>query len=240
MRILPWLHLAGSRQFGLSSPWDCHIYALRRPGGGILLIDAGSGLANHRIVANLKAEFGDPLPQGTILITHKHPDHAAGAASLSRDLGGWPVHTSTLTAPILTAGQSEAPGYPPELVYAPCSVAETFVPGATFDLQGFTIETIPVRGHSEDSIAFLVDGQDLFTADIVFYGGILGLINAPGSDLAVYRQDLPKLAGRNVRGLFPSHGLFTIENGQHHIDTALAALQGGFVPRTIGQGDLIF
>lgn len=240
MRILPWLYLVGSRQFGLSSPWDCHIYALRRGSDGILLIDAGSGLANQRIVDNLKLEFGEPLPQGAILVTHKHPDHAAGAASLSRDLGDWPVYTSTLTAPALTAGQSNNPGYPVELVYAPVPSLDQFAAGDTLELQGFTIETIPVRGHSEDSIAFLVDGEHLFSADIVFYGGVLGLINAPGSDLAAYRQDLPKLAGRNIQGLFPSHGIFTVENGQQHIDAALVELQKGFVPRTIGQGDLIF
>lgn len=239
MRILPWLYLAGSRQFGLSSPWDCHIYALRRE-QGILLIDAGSGLANDRIIANLKAEFGEPLPRGSILITHQHADHAAGAQSLSRDLGGWPVHTSSLTAPVLTAGQSDVPGYPSELVYAPCPGVQTFAAGSTVEIEGFVMETIPVRGHSEDSVAFLIDGVHLFSADIVFYGGVLGLINAPGSDLAAYRQDLPKLAGRNIQGLYPSHGLFTIENGQQHIDAALVELQKGFVPRTIGQGDLIF
>ncbi|BDC49368.1 hypothetical protein F183_A16840 [Bryobacterales bacterium F-183] len=239
MRILPWLYLVGSRQFGLSSPWDCHIYALRRDHGGILLIDAGSGLANSRIIANLKAEFGDPLPPVTILVTHHHPDHAAGTAPLARELNA-EVCTSDLTAPILTAGQSDNPGYPEHMVYAPCLDVRTYRPGATLDLQGFTIETIPVRGHSEDSVAFLLDGEHLFSADIVFYGGLLGLINAPGSDLTAYRQDLPKLAGRNIQGFFPSHGLFTIEDGQQHIDTALIELQKGFVPRAIGQGDLIF
>lgn len=239
MRILPWLYLVGSRQFGLSSPWDCHVYALRRD-QGILLIDAGSGLANDRIIANLKAEFGDPLSTGTILITHKHADHAAGAASLSTDLGGWPVHASSLTAPVLTAGQSDVPGYPSELVYAPCPHVHTFEAGSTLELQGFKIETIPVRGHSEDSVAFLIDDSHLFSADIVFYGGVIGLINALGSDLQGYRQDLPKLAGRNIQGLYPSHGLFTLENGQQHIDAALVELQKGFVPRSIGQGDLIF
>jgi hypothetical protein len=48
------------------------------------------------------------------------------------------------------------------------------------------------------------------------------------------------LAGLGVDVLLAGHGLFTLAGGQRHIDMAREELSKGFVPRTIGQGDLIF
>jgi glyoxylase-like metal-dependent hydrolase (beta-lactamase superfamily II) len=242
MRVTPWLYLVGSRQFGLSSPYDCHIYALRSA-SGILVIDAGSGLGEDRVLANLREEFGSDLGDGAILITHKHPDHAAGAGGLSKALG-WPVWTSELTRPFVEAGVYEPTvGYPVPLPQEPCRVAGSFADGSRIELAGFTLRAIHVRGHSEDSFAFLFEHagvRGLICADILFYGGVLGVINTGDSGMQGYRADLGKLADLGVDALLPGHGLFTLSNGQQHIDAALASIEGGFVPRLIGQGDLIF
>jgi glyoxylase-like metal-dependent hydrolase (beta-lactamase superfamily II) len=250
MRITPWLYLVGSRQFGLSSRYDCHVYALRSH-AGILLIDAGSGLAHDDILANLHAEFGPSLGPGTILLTHRHPDHICGAPRLSAALG-WPVVASFLTAPILIAGDEAGCGltaaqqkgaYPPSLRLDPCPVAQSFDDGQTLQLEGFSLSAIRVRGHSADSFAFLFEHAGrrcLIAGDIVFYGGILGLINTPDSSLQSYLEDFPKLANLSLDVLLPGHGLFTLAGAQRHIDTAQAELDKGFVPRSIGQGDLIF
>ena len=55
-----------------------------------------------------------------------------------------------------------------------------------------------------------------------------------------YRADLSKLRGLGVEGLFPGHGLFTLRDGQRHIDLAIEECQKGFLPRQIGQADIIF
>ena len=250
MRITPWLYLVGSRQFGLSSRYDCHVYALRSH-AGILLIDAGSGLAHDAILANLRAEFGPSLGPGTILLTHRHPDHMCGAPRLSAELG-WPVAASIHTAPVLIAGDEDGCGladaqakgaYPPSLRLDPCPVAHSFDDGQVLDLEGFSLRAIRVRGHSPDSFAYLFehDGRRcLIAGDIVFYGGILGLINTPDSSLQSYLEDLPKLANLALDVLLPGHGLFTLAGAQRHIAAAQAELDKGFVPRSIGQGDLIF
>lgn len=243
--------MVGSRQFGLSSPYDCHVYALRSH-AGILLIDAGSGLGTSRIVANLHEEFGEEMSRGgTILVTHKHPDHAAGAAALSRELG-WPVWTSVHTRAILESGDAEASGlrgaqaaggYPATMTYEACAVAGTFDDGDMVRLEGFELQAIRVQGHGSDAFAFACvhDGlRCLFTADIVFYGGVIGLIQSSDSNLQDYRRDIGKLAGLQIDAVFPGHGLFTLEGGQQHIDLAAAELRKGFVPRCVGQGDLIF
>ena len=248
MRISPSLALVGSGQIGLSSRFDCHLYAVQAP-EGVVLFDAGSGLKHDWVMDHLRAEFPD-LSRGAIVLTHAHPDHVCGAAALAEALG-WPVYASAIAKRIVEAGDEAAAGlvatramggYPPELRLRPCPVAGVYADGEPLTLCGFTLQPLAVRGHSPDSFVFLceLDGRrTLFAADVVFYGGILGLINVDGSDLAGFRADLPKLADLGVEALLPAHGLFTLRFGQRHIDTALAQLAKGFVPRMIGQGDII-
>jgi hypothetical protein len=40
--------------------------------------------------------------------------------------------------------------------------------------------------------------------------------------------------------MFPGRGLFTLRDGQRHIDCAIEQLGRNFLPRQIGQGDVIF
>ena len=86
-----------------------------------------------------------------------------------------------------------------------------------------------------------MDGKrNLFAGDVVFYGGIIGLIDAPGSTMDGYRRDLAKLSGLNVDGLFPGHYLFTVAGGQRHIDAAIASCEKEMVPQTVGQIGTVF
>ncbi len=248
MRISPTLAVVGSGQLGLSSRFDCHLYAVQAP-EGVVLFDAGSGLKHDWVLGHLRHEFAD-LSRGAIVLTHAHPDHVCGLAALAEALG-WPVYASAPSKRIVESGDEAAAGlvatramggYPPELRLTPCRVDNVYEDGVTLNLCGLSITPIAVRGHSPDSFVFLceLDGlRTLFSADVVFYGGVLGLINVDGSDLAGYRADLPKLARLGIEALLPAHGLFTLRFGQRHIDTALAQLAKGFVPRMVGQGDII-
>lgn len=249
MRIRSDLALVASRQFGLSSPYDCHVYAVAAP-GGVVLVDAGSGLAIEELLANLEADLGAPAPDA-ILLTHAHPDHALGAAALCARTG-CAVYAPAPALPILTSGDEERSGlkearrqglYPELLTMQPCPVAGAFQHAERLRVCGLEFQAIQVRGHSEDSFCLLVElscGRCLFSGDAVFYGGVLGLINAAGSSLEGYRSDLGRLQGLQVEALLPGHGLFTLRQGQRHIDCALQQMRSGFMPRMIGQHDLIF
>ncbi|MCS6953174.1 MAG: MBL fold metallo-hydrolase [Bryobacterales bacterium] len=249
MRVRSRLALVASLQFGLSSRFDCHVWALRAPGGAIL-IDAGSGWANDAVLENLEQAFGT-RHVAAVLLTHSHPDHALGAASL-RELTGCAVFSPAPARRLIEEGDEEGCGlayarrlgvYPAELRMKPCPVAHAFAHGERFTVAGQAFQAIQVRGHSEDSFCLLteLDGMGtLFSGDVVFYGGLLGLINAPGSTMEGYRADLARLQGLNVEALLPGHGLFTLRGGQRHIDCALNELSRNFLPRMIGQGDLIF
>ena len=248
MRISPSLALVGSGQLGLSSRFDCHLWAVQAP-EGVVLFDAGSGLKHDWVMDHLRQEFAD-LSRGAIVITHAHPDHVCGLAALAGALG-WPVYASALSRPILETGDEAAAGlvvtramggYPPELRLAPCRVDQVYSDGEPLNLCGLALTPIAQPGHSPDSSVFLCDldgRRTLFSADVVFYGGVLGLINVDGSELSGFRTNLPKLANLGVDALLPAHGLFTLRFGQRHIDIALAQLAKGFVPRMVGQGDII-
>ena len=77
MRLTEHIALVGSSRFGLSSPYDCHVYAVDC-GDDSLLIDAGCGLEPELIEANLRDDGFDPGRIRAIVLTHAHADHAGG------------------------------------------------------------------------------------------------------------------------------------------------------------------
>lgn len=249
MRLTESLAVIGSLQFGISGPFDCSVYALQGP-AGVVLIDSGAGTHTERLLENLARDLGRDAVKA-VIVTHCHPDHCAGAAPLVAATG-CRVMAPEMTADALERGDEDALAlseardggvYPKDFRILPCPVAHRLSDDEPFEAAGLEFVPMHVRGHSNDSfvIRTAIDGAAcLFSGDAVFYGGVLGVINAAGSGMDGYRRDLPKLTGLGVDGLFPGHGLFTLRGGQRHLDAALAQARGGFLPRQIGQGDLIF
>jgi glyoxylase-like metal-dependent hydrolase (beta-lactamase superfamily II) len=249
MRITERLAIVASLQFGIGGRYDCHVYALLGP-GGLVLIDAGSGSDTDGLLANATAHFPGRRIEG-LLLTHCHLDHCGGAAGIHRRTG------CTVLAPemgrdILESGDEERSGlraareqgvYPPDFRMERCAVHRGIRDGEIVAVAGLEFRAIHVRGHSADAFCYLteVDGRRwLFAGDIVFYGGVLGVINAEGSGMEGYRADLRKLEDLDVQGLFPAHGLFTLANGQRHLDCAIEQARQGFLPRQIGQCEQLF
>ena len=249
MRLTPSLAMIGSLQYGLSGPMDCHVYAVRGP-EGMVLIDSGAGTHTETLLSNVREEFGRE-PVKALVLTHGHLDHCGGAAAL-RKATGCIVITSELTKPIIEAGDEDASGlraakaqgtYPAAMQLSPCAVGISVADGAQFEAAGIAFRAIHVRGHSRDSFCYLarIDGREsIFAGDVVFYGGVLGVINVEGSGMDGYRSDLHKLQGLGVEGFFPGHGMFAITAGQRHIDKAIEQINKGFMPRQVGQGELLF
>jgi glyoxylase-like metal-dependent hydrolase (beta-lactamase superfamily II) len=241
--------MIGSLQFAISGPMDCHVYALKCP-DGIVLVDSGAGTHTEILLANIHSAFGD-TKVAALIVTHGHLDHCGGAAAL-KEKTGCRVIASEWSCSILETGDEEASGlrvarlqgtYPPEARMVPCAVDTVVHDGASFEAGGQLFTALHVRGHSQDSCCYLtnVDGRtSMFAGDVVFYGGILGVINVDGSGMEGYRADLSKLNGLGVEGFFPGHGIFTLHGGQRHIDKAIEQMANGFMPRQIGQGDAIF
>jgi hydroxyacylglutathione hydrolase len=250
MRITETIYLVGSAQVGISGPWDCHVYLVKGP-EGLVLIDAGGGGSGEIIAKNIEREGFKLKDVCALLITHNHFDHSCGAAEL-KQITGCSVYISHLSKELLERGTEQEVGldlakqlgiYPNEFIYRNCNVDYAVRDGDLIKVGGLRFQAIAVEGHSQDSICYLLEisgKRNLFAGDVLFYGGILGLINFPGSNLDGYRKDLNKLAGLNIDGLFPGHMLFTLEGGQKHIDASIKQCKKGFVPRSIGQFEPIF
>lgn len=249
MKISPSLALVGDLQMGLSGPWDCHVWAVRAA-GGVVLVDAGSGTHGDTILDNVEAAFGG-RDIAAVVLTHAHPDHAAGAAWF-HSTTGCAVYAPEPSQAAVESGDEELTGlaaakqsgiYPPEMQFEPCPVTRSIAHGEAFDVAGLAMRATHVRGHSPDAFCYLteLDGRrTLFAGDVVFYGGVLGVVNAPGSGMEGYRADLGRLDGLGVDALLPGHGMFTLRGGQRHIDAALEAARGNPLPRQIGQWEQIF
>jgi len=250
MKITDGIYIVASLQLGISGHWDSHVY-LVKGSDGLVLIDAGGGTAGEVILENIRQEGFEPQDIKALLLTHNHFDHSCGAAEF-REKTGCKVHLSWRTKDLLEHGTAEEAGldgakergvYPTDFQYRNCAVDKAVYDGDVIEAAGLEFEAIAVEGHSPDSICYLVETggkRNLFCGDVLFYGGIVGLINAPGSTMDGYRQDLKKLAGLEIDGLFPGHMLFTVTGGQRHIDAAIEQCNKGMIPQTIGQYGIIF
>ena len=98
-----------------------------------------------------------------ILITHPHGDHIAGLAAAQQQLGGVPM-----VAHAEAAAEIED------------EIAQTIADGEKLSTGGLEIEAIYTPGHAAGHVAFLVNGTDVFTADVLFKGTVGGTM-APGA-----------------------------------------------------------
>ncbi len=98
-----------------------------------------------------------------VLVTHPHGDHVAGLAEARERLGGPPLVAHAETAAEL-----------------PDEVAVTLADGEKLDAGGLEVEAILTPGHAAGHLAFLVEGSDVFTADVLFKGTVGGTM-APGA-----------------------------------------------------------
>jgi glyoxylase-like metal-dependent hydrolase (beta-lactamase superfamily II) len=139
--------------------WLSNAYLVADGAGGKgVLIDGNDDLGPL-----LERAEQDGIEITHILITHPHGDHIAGLAAAQEQLGGVPMvaHAETL-------GEIED------------EVAETIADGETLSTGDLEIEAISTPGHAAGHIAFLVNGTDVFTADVLFKGTVGGTM-APGA-----------------------------------------------------------
>jgi len=164
-------------------------WVLNEPGSvGCVVVDPGPDDEGHlRRVLGEVSERGSHVE--TILLTHSHADHAAGARRLS-DLTGAPVRAGGTGPEDLSDGEQLSCG----------------------DLE-LTVVTTP--GHTGDSISFLLPADNtLLTGDTVLGRGTT-VVAHPDGRLAAYLQSLERIAAMtnsgDVETILPGHG----PTGQH-------------------------
>jgi len=240
MKLLEGVFLVGSGQVGISNRMDCHIY-LVDCGTECVLIDAGIGLDTAQILSNIRYEGFDPQKISTLFVSHSHADHAGGCRALKSGTGCDIVAPET-ESELIEKGSEEDLGldvtkqagiYPNTYVYQHCDVDRALKDHELVRAGRYEFETIQIRGHSPGIAGFLLrrDAQTiLFSSDIVFVGGTIGLGNWKGSSLTQYRKNIRKLGGLDVDVLLPGHFLWTLRDGQEHLDKAIQNLTSPYVP----------
>jgi glyoxylase-like metal-dependent hydrolase (beta-lactamase superfamily II) len=139
--------------------WLSNSYLVADEAGGTgVLIDG-----NDDVGPLLERAEAEGIEITHILVTHPHLDHVAGLAEAQRRLGGVPM-----------VAHAEAAAEMDE------EVAETITDGEKLGTGGLEIEAISTPGHASGHVAFLVNGTDVFTADVLFKETVGGTM-APGA-----------------------------------------------------------
>jgi glyoxylase-like metal-dependent hydrolase (beta-lactamase superfamily II) len=138
-----------------------------------VLIDPGPAIESH--VEKLAA-----LRPQTILITHRHGDHAPAAVPLKRMTGA--------------------------RIVAPEGVLDDVVDQRVADgdvVEG--LEVIATPGHTREHVCYLTPDGDLFTGDTILGFGTTTIF-PPDGHMGDYLRSLRKLRARAPRRIFPAHG----------------------------------
>lgn len=247
MKLTPNVFLIGSGEYGLSHEFDCSVYLIiDNDTREAVIIDAGAGREPEHILRNIIEDGIDPHLVKAIFLTHEHADHVGGAPWL-REKIGCKVYAPVGADELIERGTDDELGlsiakrsgvYAPDYHYPHFKVDGTIADGDSFTIGKLQLQAISLPGHSRHSMCYLLKGEKqraLFTGDVVFFGGEIGLLNCPGSSLADYRANIHKLANLNIEGLFPGHKVFVLKGGQQHLDRAISALGRLAVPPTFFQ-----
>jgi glyoxylase-like metal-dependent hydrolase (beta-lactamase superfamily II) len=151
-----------------------HTYLL----GETAVIDPGPAIESH-----IDAIHAAMPRLTTILITHRHGDHAPGAVPLAARTG------ARILAPrnVLDAVDQRIEG------------------GETIAIEDTTFEVIATPGHTNEHVCFLSRDGDLFTGDTILGAGTTAIF-PPDGHMADYIRSLRALRERQPKRIYPAHG----------------------------------
>ena len=148
--------------------------------GDEAVIDPGPEIASH-IEAIIEA-----APRlRTILITHRHPDHAPAAISVKRRTGGQ-----------IWAPAGALPNY---------EIDHLLVDGESIRVGTLSLEVIHTPGHTSEHVCFLTDEGDLFSGDTILGSGTTTIF-PPDGEMSDYMLSLEHLRDIAPRRILPGHG----------------------------------
>lgn len=241
MQLTEKVHLIGSGEIGLSNSYDCHVY-LVDGGDDAVIIDSGVGIEPERLKQNVEKVM-DWNKVSRIICTHSHADHGGGSQFFQQE--GKEVWLSDVENEWMQNNRDEvelalelainAGGYPQGYQFKYFQPDYLMKEEEAVKCGSLTLQPIHVKGHSPGMFCFYMETKDknvLFSGDTVFVNGEIGLLNAPGSSLHDFREDMGKLADLKTDALFPGHRLFVLSNGQEHVQMGIDQMSKVFTPRT--------
>jgi glyoxylase-like metal-dependent hydrolase (beta-lactamase superfamily II) len=155
-----------------------------------ILLDTGDGRLDYLPVLEQALEHAGGVSIQEIVLTHGHPDHIGGAASVMERHG---------RVRIAKRGHE-----PFDAAYA-LEIHE-IGDGDVIETEGATLRALHTPGHAPDHLCFVLEEEcAIFTGDNVL--GVGTTVIPPGSgNLGDYMISLARLLDESPRMLFPAHG----------------------------------
>jgi len=242
IEVIAGVHLVGSGRLGLclSDDHDCNIY-LVEGGNDSVLIDAGCGLGTGLVLDAIESAGAPRVSR--ILLTHAHPDHAAGAAGLAAALDA-EIWASAPVASILEAGDDVASGlrtalragtYPEQVRFAPTPIAGILDAG-TVKVGDRQIDVLATPGHAAGHLCFRLTSSvatAIFTGDLVFSRGRTAVLATPDTDLHLLASSVRAVAACSPDILLPGHCEPVLRGAVRHVETAAAAFDLAALPESL-------
>jgi glyoxylase-like metal-dependent hydrolase (beta-lactamase superfamily II) len=167
-------------------------------GARVAVIDPGPDMPDH--IQALKRALG-PRRVSHILVTHTHRDHSPAAAALKAWSGatvyGLPLGSMPATPEEGMVDEAHDHDFKPDIIVQD---------GMRIGGDGFELECVATPGHTANHICYaMTQEKALFTGDHVM-GWSTSVIAPPDGDMGDYLASLEKLAARNERIFYPTHG----------------------------------
>ncbi|MCX7750762.1 MAG: MBL fold metallo-hydrolase [Candidatus Bipolaricaulota bacterium] len=213
--VYPGVWFLDTEQFGV--PGQGGVYLL--PGQPAALVEAGTSLAQGRILAALEELRIRREEVAWIFLTHIHLDHAGGAGGLLRELPGAKavvhprgtrhlVDPSRLVASVREAVRERFPLYG-EAIPIPEDRIHAAGDGEVFPAGGDQIRAVETPGHAPHHLCYFAEGEKLlFTGDAagLYLGGVLIPTTVPPSfDLELSLASLERMEALGPRLLLYTH-----------------------------------
>jgi glyoxylase-like metal-dependent hydrolase (beta-lactamase superfamily II) len=166
-------------------------------GNQVAVIDPGPDLADH--IAALSQALG-ARQVSHILVTHTHRDHSPAARALKALSGAEVYGPSVAALPAVGEGMADEAhdhDFTPDV-----AVRDGLrIPG-----DGFTLECVATPGHTANHFCYAMAAEKaLFSGDHVM-GWSTSVIAPPDGDMGQYLASLERLAARDDRIFYPTHG----------------------------------
>lgn len=158
-------------------------YLLGAPGcGEVIVVDPGPADDAHRRAIESAAAARDARI-GAVVLTHHHPDHAAGAGWAARwEAPLWAFNPALLDVAAGPLGETER------------------------EWAGVGVEVVHTPGHASDHVCLRVAATGaVLTGDHVLGRGT-SVVAWPDGDMAAYRRSLQRLRSLGPTALYPGHG----------------------------------
>lgn len=215
MQLSSSVHLVGSglRGMRLTHLYDCNVFLLDG-GSDAALIDAGSGMEPQRIIERIE-ETGAAGRLSTLLLTHAHGDHAAGARFWHER--GLKVLCAQEAKPWLESADQqkfsldvarERGVYPADFQFPPCPISRGLRDGEKLQIGEVELEVLETPGHARGHLSFLFEengARSLFGGDIIFSGGTIVPQVTWDFSTMEYSASLERLHSLGIEVLYPGH-----------------------------------